>query len=230
MQHKKKPSKSFLAIHRSEIRMKTFRPFVLRGMLCCFFALMAGCASSQLVDVWSDSTFQAPPLNKILVISVSRNPAQRRLWEDAFSSGLSNHGVAATPSYRLFPDAVPDTSQVIQVVQSNGFDGILVCRRLPAEAYPQYTEGYVTTEQSLRYSRRGQRFMTYYRDVAHPATVDSQKVDIRGIDVWATRNEGQMIWTATSETPEPNAVQEVRSEIVNLVMVELKNRKIIASK
>jgi hypothetical protein len=88
----------------------------------------------------------------------------------------------------------------------------------------------VTSEQSVRYSRRGQRFLTYYRDVAHPAMVDSQLVDIRGIDVWATKNEGQMIWTGTSETPEPNAAQEVRSEIVNLVMVELNNQKIIASK
>jgi hypothetical protein len=208
--------------------MKNVALFVHGCLFCLSIVLIVGCASSELVDIWSDPTFQAPPLNRMLVISVSKNPVQRRLWEDAFSSGLSSHAVSATPSYRLFPDGVPDTNQVLQTVQSNAFDGILVLRRLPPEANPQYAEGYVTTEQSMRYDRRGQRFVTYYRDVARAAYIDSQKVDIRSIDVWATKSEGQMIWSATSETPEPNVVQEVRPEIVKLVMAELKNQKIIA--
>jgi len=190
---------------------------------------MAGCASSELVDIWSDSSFQPPSLNKMLVISASKNSVQRRIWEDAFSVELARRGVAATPSYRLFPDAVPDTNQVKQIVESNSFDGLLVCRRLSPETNPQYTQGYVTTEQGMRYDRRTERFVTYFRDIDHAGYVDSQKVDIRIIDVWATRHEEQMIWSATSKTPEPNSVQEVRPEIVKLVMSELIKRRIIAS-
>jgi hypothetical protein len=151
------------------------------------------------------------------------------MWEDAFSVELAKHDVAVTPSYRLFPDAAPDTNQVMQIVLSNSFDGVLVNRRLPAETNTQYIQGYVTTEQSVRYNPRKQRFVTYYRNVEHAAYVDSEKVDIRAIDVWATRNEGQMIWSATSKTPEPNSVQEVRPEIVKLVMSELTQQGIIAS-
>jgi hypothetical protein len=165
----------------------------------------------------------------MLVISVSKNSVQRRMWEDAFSAELAKHGVAVTPSYRLFPDAVPDTNQIIRIVGSNSFDGVLVTRRLPPEMNAQYTQGYVTTEQGMRYDYRRERFVTYYRDIDHAAYVDSQKVDIRTIDVWATRNEGQMIWSATSKTPEPNSVQEVRPEIVKLVMSELMQQRIIAS-
>ena len=210
--------------------MKKNRSFVIGGVLCCFFALMAGCASSELVDIWSDSSFQPPSLNKMLVISVIRNSAQRRMWEDAFSTELSKHGVAVTPSYRLFPDAVPDTNQVMSIVQSNNFDGVLVTRRLPPETNTQYVQGYVTNEQNMRYDRRRDRFVTYYQEIDHAGYVDSQKVDIRTIDVWATRNEGQLIWSATSNTPEPNSVQEVRPEIVKLVMSELTQHGIIASK
>jgi hypothetical protein len=210
--------------------MKKNRSFVIGGVLCCFFALMAGCASSELVDIWSDSSFQPPSLNKMLVISVIRNSAQRRMWEDAFSTELSKHGVAVTPSYRLFPDAVPDTNQVMSIVQSNNFDGVLVTRRLPPETNTQYVQGYITNEQNMRYDRRRDRFVTYYQEIDHAGYVDSQKVDIRTIDVWATRNEGQLIWSATSNTPEPNSVQEVRPEIVKLVMSELTQHGIIASK
>jgi hypothetical protein len=209
--------------------MKKNRSFVIGGVLCCFFALMAGCASSELVDIWSDSSFQPPSLNKMLVISVIRNSAQRRMWEDAFSTELSKHGVAVTPSYRLFPDAVPDTNQVMNIVQSNNFEGVLVTRRLPPETNTQYVQGYVTNEQNMRYDRRRDRFVTYYQEIDHAGYVDSQKVDIRTIDVWATRNEGQLIWSATSNTPEPNSVQEVRPEIVKLVMTELTQHGIIAS-
>jgi hypothetical protein len=209
--------------------MKTYWDVVIRLVLCCSFAMIAGCASSELVDIWSDSSFQSPPLNKMLVISVGKNAAQRRLWEDAFTVELTKHGVVATPSYRLFPEAVPDTDQVIQAVKVNGFDGILLARWLPPEMNSQYKEGYVTGEQRMIYDRRRQRFVTYYREIAHPGYVDSQKVDIRAIDVWATKNEEQIIWSATSKTPEPNSMQSVRPEIVKLVMSELTDRGIIAS-
>jgi hypothetical protein len=209
--------------------MKKYKSFVIGGVLCCFFALMAGCASSELVDIWSDPSFQPPPLNKMLVIYVSKNSVQRRIWEDAYSVEFAKHDVAVTPSYRLFLDAVPDTNQIMQIVQSNIFDGVLVTRRLPPETKTQYVQGYVTNEQNMRYDRRRYRFVTYYREIDHAGYVDSQKVDIRSIDVWATKNEGQMIWSATSKTPEPNSVQAVRPEIVKLVMSELTQQGIIAS-
>jgi hypothetical protein len=38
-----------------------------------------------------------------------------------------------------------------------------------------------------------------------------------------------MIWSATSKTPEPNAVQDVRPEIVKLVIAELARQGIIAA-
>ena len=209
--------------------MKKYWSIIIEGVLCCFFALMAGCASSELIDIWSDPSFQSPPLNKMLVISISKNTTHRRIWEDAFSAELVKHGVIPTPSYRLFPDALPDTNQVYQIVQSNGFDGVLITRRLPSEANPQYVQGNSGQEQDMRYVWRRDRFVPYYRNVWHAGYVDSQKTDIRAIDVWATKNEGQMIWSATSETPEPNSIQEVRPEIVKLVMSELTKQRIIAS-
>ncbi len=209
--------------------MNTYRAFAFGGVFCCSFAVMVGCSSSELVDVWSDSSFQPPSLNRMLIISVAKNAVQRRIWEDAFSVELEKHDVAATPSYRLFPDSVPDTNQVIHIVRSESFDGVLITRWLPSETKTQYLQGYVTKEEDMRYDRRTERFVTYYRDLEHAGHLDSQKVDIRGIDVWATKNDGQLVWSATSKTPEPNSVQEVRPEIVKLVMSELTHQGIIAS-
>ncbi|TAK64788.1 MAG: hypothetical protein EPO24_03040 [Bacteroidetes bacterium] len=181
--------------------MKRYSTFNIGVALCCFFIMMVGCSSSKLVEIWSDSSFQSPPLKKMVIISVTKNSVQRRIWEDAFSVELAKHGVEATPSYRLFPNAVPDTNQVIQIVQSNGYDGVLVTRSLPSETKTQYLPGYVSTEQHMRYDRRRARFVTYYREIDHYGYIDSLKVGIRVIDVWTTKNDGQMIWSATVKRP-----------------------------
>jgi hypothetical protein len=211
--------------------MKKSKSLIIGVVLCCLFALMAGCSSSKLFDIWKDSSFQSPPMVKMLVISISKNSVNRRLWEDAFYVEIVKRDIAATPSYRLFPDAVPDTNQVLQIVKSSGFDGVLIIRWLPYETKTKHVRGYtVMNEQNMRYEERWDRFITYYRDIAYAGYVDTQKIDIRAIDVWTTKNEGQMIWSATSKTPEPNSVVEVRPDIVKLVLSELTHEGIIASK
>ena len=210
--------------------MKKYISFIYGGMFCCLFVLMVGCSSTTLVNIWSDPSFQPPPLKKMIVISVSKDSVYRHIWEEAFSDELTKHDVAATPSYRLFPNAVPDTNQVMQIIQSNGFDGILVYRRLLPETKTKYKQGFEMSENNIVYDRLHKKFVaSYFTDEDYAEHVDSQKVDIRTIDIWTTRNDGQLIWRAMSRTPEPNEVQEVRPKIVKLVMSELTRHGIIAS-
>jgi len=79
----------------------------------------------------------------MLVVDVRKDAAKRRIWEDAFANALAKHGVAAISSYTLFPDAPPDTNQLITTVQTNGFDGMIVIRRLPTETDMRYVPGFL---------------------------------------------------------------------------------------
>jgi hypothetical protein len=196
--------------------------------LGCLMGLVCGCASSTLVDKWHDPSFKAPPLSKMLVIAVRKEATKRRIWEDAFTGELVKHGVAATSSYSLFPDAPPDTNQVIATAQANGFDGILVILRLPTETNTHYVQGYITVEQNVNSLSYWQRYGSYYREIEHPGYVDSQKVAIRAIDVTTTGNGGKMIWSATSRTPDPGSVTDVQRGIAGLVISELAQRSIIS--
>lgn len=226
MAAKKKLSKLLSQFSKKGIFMKKTSPFLLGIIFCCFM-LFAGCASSELVDIWSDASVQPSSLNKMLVISIGKNPVKRRIWEDAFSVELAKHNIVAMPSYRSFPDAVPDTAQIIDLVRTNGFDGVLVVRWLPPEMHTHYMQGEVTRDYDQRYDRGNDGFITYYRFIQHAGTIDSQKVTIRAFDVWATKDAGRLIWSATSKTPEPNSMEEVRPEIVKLVTSELTDRGII---
>lgn len=209
----------------------------------CALILTSGCASSNLVDIWHDSSFQSQPLSKMLVIAVQGNAVRRRIWEDAFAGGLALHGVAATASYKLFPNAPPDTSQIGATVQANGFDATMVILTLPTETEKQYVNGYVITEQDMNnrlyysddYHDRGygpywRRYGSYYSEIVHPGYVDSQKVAVHSIDVNTTGDDGRMIWSATSRTPEPGSVANLQQGIAGLVITRLAHRNIIGPK
>ncbi|MFA6457605.1 MAG: hypothetical protein WCW40_12360 [Bacteroidota bacterium] len=210
--------------------MKKLSLVTIAGIFVLMGFHFSGCSSSELVDIWSDSSFNDSALNKIYVISASTNYTQRRIWEDAFCVELTKHYVDAVPSYRSFPDAVPDTTQIMDAVTLNGFNGVIVIRRLPPEIHAQFLQGYSTTEQRTYFDRRRSRFVTYYKEIEHSGHIDSQKVDINSIDVWTINNDGEMIWSATSKTVEPNSGQNIRMEIAQLVMTELANRGIIVSR
>jgi hypothetical protein len=186
---------------------------------------MFSCASSSLVDKWHDPSYQSPPLAKILIIAVRKNAGKRRIWEDAFAAELAKQGVAATQSYGLFPDSFPDTSQVFTTVQTNGFDAILAVLKLPTEKVRPFT----SEERNINYSSYWQRYLTYYRDIDGPAYEDSGLVAIREIDVTTTGNNGRLIWTATSRTPDPASVSDAQSGIAGLVVSDLAKQNIIKS-
>lgn len=198
---------------------------------CSILILLSGCDSSMLVDTWHDPLFKGPPLKKMLIIAVRKDPAKRRIWEDAFTSELTKHGVDATPSYNLFPDVPPDTDQVIATLQADRFNGILTVFRLPTEMTSQRIPGYTTTEQDERYTPYygpyWRRYRTYYREIEHPGYIDTQSVDVRAIDVTTTGTGGKLIWSATSRTPDPGSVTDVQRDIVSLVLAELQRRKVI---
>jgi hypothetical protein len=215
--------------------MNSLLKAVIVSALGCSVMFMSGCASSSLVDLWHDSSFNAPPLHKMLVIAVRKDGTHRRIWEDAFAEELGKHGVTATPSYHLFPDSLPDTNQVIAAVQTNGFDGILVTLRLPKETNKLYIRGFTSIEHDVRYSPYygpyygpyWERYRTYYREVEHPGYVDSQTVAVRAIDVTTTGKNGHLIWSATSRTPDPGSVTDVQNGIAGLVISDLAQRSMI---
>jgi hypothetical protein len=193
---------------------------------------MCGCvSSSRLVDTWHDPSFHATPLGTMLVIAIRKDATKRRIWEDAFVGELVKHGVTAKPSYTMFPDAPPDTNQVIATVKANGFDGILVILSLPTETNTHYIAGYTSLVPDYRYrpytDPYWSRYWTYYREIEHPGYTDSQHVDIRAIDVSTTGVNGRMIWSATSRTPDPGTVKDVQQWIAGLVIADLAKRSII---
>ena len=196
--------------------------------VCCFaITMIQGCSSSTLVDVWNNPTYHETSLKKILIISMRKDPISRRIWEDAFVGELAKSGVKALPSYHLFPNVLPDTDQVTQVVQDKGFDGIIITRLLDQETKSHYVPGYVISDRQAQFNIFRQRYIAYYHYIHHAAYVESEIVDCRSIEVWTLRNEEQLIWSATSNSPEGNSVESVSDDVAGLVTGQLVKHGVI---
>lgn len=212
--------------------MRPFIKVIITAAVSCILIAMASCSTSHLVNVWNDPEYHDAPLKKVFIIAVRKNPVQRRIWEDAFVTELSECGVKAFPSYSLFPDELPDTAKVIQTIQEKGFDGILVTRLLNKATETNYIESSVTTEIRTRYSPLKKRYTSYFQEVQHPGYVESSDVYRKSIELWRVRDMDnvRIVWGATSNSPERNSVKDVQNDIAELVIPDLIRCAIIEAK
>jgi hypothetical protein len=166
----------------------------------------------------------------MLVITMKKNPANRRIWEDGFASELTKRGVAATPSYQLFPNALPDTQQVIDAVTANHFDGVIVTHKLATESNDRYVPGYVKAVPTTRYNPWHGTYYTYYQKIYEPGYTETERVIRYQTDVWTTKENGRMVWTGVSESIDPSSGEDVNREISALIVPELAKRRILPEK
>jgi hypothetical protein len=169
-------------------------------------------------------------MHHILVIAMKPEAARRRLWEDGFVGELTKYGVTATPSYRMFPDAVPDTQQVEDVVKGGAFDGVLVTHKLDTEINHRYSPGYSTVQPVTRFSPWAGRYVTYLARVREPGYTETEKVIRHQIDLWTADQGGRLVWTATSESFDPTSSLEVNRAIRRAIAPELAKQGMLPPK
>ena len=80
---------------------------VMLAVALALVALAAGCASSLVVNQWSNPEYAAPHFNRIMVIGITKQPSIRRTFEDEFVARLKEKGVDAVPSYQFLPEDGP---------------------------------------------------------------------------------------------------------------------------
>jgi len=201
------------------------------GILACIAAAeLVGCASSGLVNVWMDPQYAAAPMTNMLVVAMKPDVARRRLWEDAFADALRRRGVTATPSYQLFPDALPDTSGIIAAVRENSYDGCLVTVKLPSEITTQDVPGYTTDSLVVRYDPWSRWYYNYYEQIYTPGYTETQTIVRHKIEVWNTLGKGALAWTATSEVLDPTSRNTVNERVIEGVIDDLVRYKVIPAK
>ena len=207
----------------------TSRRLALGGLALGLASSSLGCASAKLVNLWKDPEYPKAPLQNLLVVAVRKEPAKRRLYEDALVAGFRDKGIAATPSYRQFREVLPDTNMMREAVRARGYDGVVVTTKLPTETNTRFVPGYVTTVPVTRHDPWTGYYHTHWARVQHPGYVERERVVRYQVDVWSTEQGGSMVWTGTTESFDPSSTAEVTRHVGSLVVPELVKQGIVAA-
>ena len=194
--------------------------------------LLAGCStsSSGLVNLWKDPQYSSGPMKSVLVVAIRNDAVTRRLWEDGLVAELRHRGAAAEPSYNLFPNAPPDTSQIAEAMVAHGFDGVLETHRLATVTGERYVPGYATTQPITYYNRWSQMYETYYREVYQPGHTETERIVRYQVNLFSAGAGGRLVWSGTTETVDPSSTQDTNRAISKLIVPEMTRTGLIAGR
>ncbi len=201
--------------------MRFTPPQFPQSALAAALAILTACTSTSLVNMWKDPVQPRQPLHTMLVVTLRRDVAARRIWEDDFVSALKSQGISATASYTIFPDAAPDTAALAASVRSRGFDAVLLAHQLPTNTETHYVPGYLSNEPVTYLSPWTGHYYTYFTDVYAPGYTETNRVVRYESEVWMTRGSGRLIWSGTTESINPSSADQVHQEITDIIVPAL---------
>ncbi len=163
-----------------------------------------------------------------MVIAPRRSEIQRRVWEDAFVTELAKRGVAATPSYRLFPDRVPSDAELRSGLPEDAFDGLLLVARTGHRVEktvmpPTVTQAY----QEERWDPFTRVYEPAYHEVVSPGYVEKTRVVSFETSLWDLRGPARMIWSGATESTNPEPGNEFAKNLASYVVERVGNGKFI---
>jgi hypothetical protein len=104
---------------------------------------LAACASTELINQWSNPAYTSPSFKKIMVIGVTKQAGIRRTFEDEFVAQLKAAGVSAIPSYLYIPQDGPVGEAVLkQALKEAGADAVMITRLVGVQKKTEIAPGY----------------------------------------------------------------------------------------
>lgn len=166
--------------------------------------LLAGCASTTLRDAWMEPGFAGPAFKRVLVLGVSADMTDRRVFEDIMVERVARTGAQAIPAYRFLPDSgkVPE-ADLDRAVQAAGADALLMSRIRRVDRQTSVSTQMVPARGAMGPWGRG--WYGWYSGWFPVTEVRQYDVAVVETSVFAAAGRS-LVWTGTTETFEPRSV------------------------
>ena len=103
------------------------------------------CKTARLVDTWGTKDYVGPPVERLMIVGLARNPAARSHYENAFVDKLSNYGVVSVASINVVPELVDiDRKTVESWLARYTLDGVIVTRVTTTKPARHYVPPHVS--------------------------------------------------------------------------------------
>ena len=195
---------------------------LLRALTAVVAVTLAACASTELVNQWSNPAYTSPSFKKVMVIGVTKQAGVRHTFENEFVEQLQAAGVDATPSYLYFPQVGPIGEAVLkQALLEAGADAVIITRLLRVQQKTEVAPGYYPFDPGMAVHPL---YTTAWNDYYEPPIVYRSEVYTSETSLYDTA-KNQVIWRGTvNTTGSGNINQEIRNYAETVVrLLKAKN-------
>jgi len=172
-------------------------------------AALAGvaCATkTTLSNVWRSGSYPSGTMQRIFVIGIAQEEANRRSFEDAFAAALAPENVDAVASYELLPGHERlSRASIENAISGRGFQGVLVTRLLNVDEQTTY----VPPSTYVRPGYYGRGMYGYYGsswDVVHNPGYTVTETIVRLETHLYDARTADLVWAAHSDTFDPSSI------------------------
>jgi hypothetical protein len=166
----------------------------------------------------------------ILVLGINGKAVNRAEFEDRLSAEITRPGIAAIPSYSLLPrpNSTPLVmSQLRDVVQGQNIDAIIATRLIKVKKSVTEIPGQLYTLYPYHDSFYGY-YGTIYPEVYSPDYLRVERTAQIETNFYSTlKPDGELIWTETSDTVNPQSPSKAIDAVAKLIVETLEKQKII---
>ena len=187
-------------------------------VLGAFVLSLLACSTTSFESTWRSPEAQPVRLTgkKVVGLFMSKNPATRRIAEDAMAREITARGGQGVPAYTVLSDAdAKDQDVVKEKLDKAGFSGVVVMRIVGRETQYSYEPGVVWARPSYHRFWGG-----YYRwgwgRVYEPGYLTADKV-VKVETLAYSLEQDLLIWAGVSRTVDPARIGEFIEELSKAV-------------
>jgi len=187
----------------------------LAVLLVCVLAV--SCANSQITTSWVE-----PEHNKVyhypMIIGVSDSQQTRHIYEDHFVSTLQKHGIRSIPSYKLISSKQKmNRDTVVETIKNNtDIDAVIVTYLIADDAEVKHR----TSPLNAGYSGSVNDNQISATIISTRGRSSSTEIVTLKIDVYDSLTH-VLVWTVQTRTVAPESIDEVVTDITELLVNKL---------
>ncbi|UCG11072.1 MAG: hypothetical protein JSU72_10925 [Deltaproteobacteria bacterium] len=186
------------------------------------------CGATELTHIWKEDAYTGAPYSSVLVIGVTDEEAVRRSFENRFVRKLKGKGIEAFSSAAVISSEKRLKKEVIiAAIQELGADAVLVTHLVGVEEEDVRSP---STGFAVGDSYQGEYYQDYHAayDHVHGPRYYTTHVKVRlETNLYDARTE-KKIWTAQSQTVNPQSDAELFNAVIDAVIRNLRKNKLLS--
>ena len=185
---------------------------------------LAACASTELVNQWSNPAYTSPSFKKVMVIGVTKQAGIRRTFEDEFVAQLNAAGVNATPSYLYIPQDGPVGEAVLkQALKEAAADAMIITRLVRVQQKTEIAPGYYPPDPAMAVHPL---YTTAWNDYYEPPIVYRSEIYTCETSLYDTL-KNRVVWSGTAQTTTPGNLNQEIKDYAGVMISALKDKNLI---